>query len=133
GLLGRSGSSSRVEVLERSGDPAAQLALAVFVHRVAGAVAAMAAALRGLDALVFTGGVGERSAAVRSGICDRLGFLGVELDAAANDRAEPDTEIHTGRVTVVVLRAREDVVAAREARRVIARNMTQTSSRTAVS
>src|SRR5436305_1454468 len=60
GLLGLSGSSSRVEVLERSGDPPAQLALAVFVHRVAGAVAAMASALRGLDALVFTGGVGER-------------------------------------------------------------------------
>jgi acetate kinase len=133
GLLGLSGSSSRVEVLEHSQDPAAQLALAVFVHRVAGAVAAMAAALRGLDALVFTGGVGEGSAAVRSGICDRLGFLGVELDAEANDRAEPDTEIHAGRVTVVVLRAREDVVAAREARRVIAGNMTQTSSRTAVS
>ena len=134
GLLGLSGSSSRVEVLERSTDPAAQLALAVFVHRVAGAVAAMAAALRGLDALVFTGGVGERSAAVRGGICDRLGFLGVELDRPANERAEPDVEIQAaGGVRIVVLRAREDVVAARETRRVLTRNMTQTSSRTPVS
>ena len=133
GLLGLSGSSSRVEVLEQSTDPAAQLALAVFVHRVAGAVAAMAAALRGLDALVFTGGVGERSAAVRGGICDRLGFLGVELDERANERGAPDAEIGAGRVRVVVLRAREDVVAAREARLAIARNMTQISSRTPVS
>jgi acetate kinase len=133
GLLGLSGVSSRVEVLEQSGDPAAQLALAVFVHRVAAAVAAMAAAVRGLDALVFTGGVGERSAAVRGGICDRLGFVGVELDDSANERAEPDADIGAGRVRIVVLRAQEDVVAAREARRAMARNMTQTSSRTPVS
>ncbi|MFL5925930.1 MAG: acetate/propionate family kinase [Gaiellaceae bacterium] len=133
GLLGLSGSSGRVEVLERSADPAARLALAVFVHRVSCAVAAMAAALRGLDALVFTGGVGERSAPVRSGICDRLGFLGVELDERANEQAEPDAEIHAGRVRVVVVRAREDVVAAREARRALAAKMTQTSSSTAVS
>jgi acetate kinase len=93
----------------------------------------MAAALRGLDALVFTGGVGERSAAVRGGICDRLGFLGVELDRPANERAEPDVEIQAAGVRIVVLRAREDVVAARETRRVLARNMTQTSSRTPVS
>ena len=133
GLLGVSESSSRVEELERSTDPAAQLALAVFVHRVAGAVSAMAAALRGLDALVFTGGVGERSPGIRSGVCERLGFLGVELDAQANRQAEPDVDIHAGRVRVVVLHAREDVVAAREARAALARKMTQFSSRTAVS
>jgi acetate kinase len=133
GLLGVSESSSRVEELERSTDPAAQLALAVFVHRIAGAVAAMAAALRGLDALVFTGGVGERSPGIRNGVCERLGFVGVELDVQANRQAEPDVDIHAGRVRVVVLRAREDVVAAREARAALARKMTQFSSRTAVS
>ena len=131
GLLGLSGLSSRVEQLERADDPSARLALAVFVHRLAGAVAAMTAALGGLDALVFTGGVGEHSAGVRSAVCRRLAFLGVELDERANGDAEPDVEIQSGRVRVLVLRAREDVVAAREARRTL--QMTQTSSRAPVS
>src|SRR5205823_6164476 len=107
GLLGLSGSSARVEELERSIDPAAYLALAVFVHRVAAAIGAMAVSLGGLDAIVFTGGVGERSPSVRTGVADRLAFLGVELDAARNTAAEPDADIHAGTVRVVVVRARE--------------------------
>jgi acetate kinase len=117
GLLGLSGESARVEELERSGSPAAVLALAVFAHRVAAAVAAMAAALDGIDALVFTAGVGERSARVRRDVCARLGFLGVERDADSNETASPDADV--GRpgspVRVVVLEAREDLVAARAA------------------
>lgn len=97
------------------------LALAVYTYRIAGAVAAMAVALGGLDALVFTAGVGEGSASVRAQICDRLGFLGVELDAAANERAKPDAEIATAAsaVRVVVVHAREDAVAARAARELL--------------
>jgi acetate kinase len=97
------------------------LALAVYTYRIAGAVAAMAVALEGLDALVFTAGVGEGSAYVRAEICARLAFLDVELDPAANERAEPDAEIATAasRVRVVVLRAREDLVAARAARELL--------------
>src|SRR5947207_2430360 len=81
------------------------------------------------------GGAGGRSAAVRRGICARVGLLGVELDEQANGQAEVDAEIHAGRVRVVVVHAREDVVAAREARRVLTRtltaaNMTRVSSRT---
>ena len=97
------------------------LALAVYTHRIACAVAAMAVALGGLDALVFTAGVGEGSAYVRAEICARLAFLGVELDAAANERAEPDAEVAApaSRVRVVVLRAREDLVAARAARELL--------------
>jgi acetate kinase len=97
------------------------LALAVYTYRIAGAVAAMAVALGGLDALVFTAGVGEGSAYVRAEICARLAFLGVELDAAANERAEPDAEVAApaSRVRVVVLRAREDLVAARAARELL--------------
>jgi acetate kinase len=97
------------------------LALAVYTYRIAGAVAAMAVALGGLDALVFTAGVGEGSAYVRVEVCARLRFLGVELDAAANERAEPDAEVATAasRVRVVVLRAREDLVAARAARELL--------------
>ena len=97
------------------------LALAVYTYRIAGAVAAAAVALGGLDALVFTAGVGEGSAYVRAEICARLAFLGVELDAAANEHAEPDADIAaTGScVRVVVLRAREDLVAARAARELL--------------
>jgi acetate kinase len=97
------------------------LALAVYTYRIAGAVAAMAVALGGLDALVFTAGVGEGSASVRAEICARLGFLGIELDAAANERAEPDAEVATAAsaVRVVVVHAREDAVAARAARELL--------------
>jgi len=118
GLLGLSGVSGDVRELERSDDPAARLALEIFGYRVACAVGAMAVALDGLDALVFTAGIGENSARVRADVCGRLGFLGVDLDRERNDRAGPDADV--GRdgaaVRVVVVRAREDVVAARAAR-----------------
>jgi acetate kinase len=100
GLAGLSGISSRVEELERSEAPAAGLALAVFTYRVACAVGAMAVSLGGLDALAFTGGVGELSERVRHEVCERLRFL--------------------GDFRVEVVQAREDVVAARAARRLLA-------------
>jgi acetate kinase len=118
GLLGLSGISSRLEELQQSDEPAARLAIDVFAHRIASAVGALAVALGGLDAIVFTAGIGERSAPLRADVCSRLGFLGVQLDAGANEHAEPDAEIAAAgsAVRVVVLRAREDVVAARAAR-----------------
>jgi acetate kinase len=103
GLLGLSEASERVEELERSGDERARLALEVFAYRVAGAVGAMVTALSGLDALVFTAGIGENSTLVRRLVCQRLRPLGVELDGS-------------GPVRVVVLQAREDLIAARAAR-----------------
>ncbi len=117
GLLGLSG-STHVDELSRSAEPAAKLALAVFGHRVAAAIASMAAALGGIDALVFTAGIGEGSAAVRADVCGRLGFLGVELDQGANEGAVPDVDVSPpgAAVRVVVLHARQDVVAARAAR-----------------
>jgi acetate kinase len=120
GLLGLGG-SARVEELEASDDAAAQLALSVFTYRVAATVAAMTAALGGLDALVFTAGVGEGSALVRERVCARLGFLGVELDLRANRAAEPEAEVAAAdsRVRVWVVHAREDVIAARAARGVL--------------
>jgi acetate kinase len=118
GLAGLSGISSRVEELERSGEPGAELALAVYAYRIACAVGGLAVALEGLDALVFTAGVGENSAGVRAAVCGRLGFLGVELDQVANASARPDADIAApgSPVRVVLLRAREDLVAARAAR-----------------
>ena len=121
GLAGLSGLSGDVEELERSEEPGAKLALAVFAYRVATAVGALAVALDGLDALVFTAGIGEHSSRVRAAVCARLGFLGVELDEEANERAEPDATISPqgASPTVVVLRAGEDLVAARAARELL--------------
>jgi acetate kinase len=120
GLLALGG-SARVEELETSPEPAAHLALDVFAHQVAGAVARMAAALGGLDAIVFTAGIGEGSAPVRSNICARLGFLGVELDPELNTSTTPDADVAAADspVRVWVVHAREDVVAARAARTVL--------------
>ncbi len=128
GLLGLSGLSARVEELERSDDAGARLALAVFAHRIAGAVASAAVALDGIDALVFTAGVGEQSARVREDVSARLRFLGVQLDPEANASAGPDADVGTpeSKVRIVVLRAREDFVAARSARSLL--GLAQTAS-----
>jgi acetate kinase len=119
GLLGLAG-SARVEELEARDDAAARLALEVFCRRVAAAVAALATSLDGLDALVFTAGIGEGSAVVREGVCGRLALLGVQLDAQANSDAVADVDVAAAGtvVRVWVLHAREDVVAARAARSV---------------
>jgi acetate kinase len=124
GLAGLSGISSDVRELEASQRPEAKLALEVFTYRVAGAVASMAVALGGLDALVFTAGIGEHSAFVRRRVCGRLRHLGVELDSGANGGAEPDVDVQSpgSRVRIVVIRAREDIVAARAARGLLASN-----------
>jgi acetate kinase len=122
GLAGLSGISGDVRELERSDEPAARLALEVFAYRVATAVGAMAVALGGLDALVFTAGIGENSASVREAVCGRLDFLGVELDPEANATARADATISArdASVRVAVVEAREDLVAARAARRLLA-------------
>jgi acetate kinase len=100
-----------------SDDESAQLALSVYTYRIAGAVAAVTAALDGLDGLIFTGGVGEHSARVRADVCGRLGFLGVQLDPALNDGASPDADIAApGSARVLVIAAREELVVARAVR-----------------
>ena len=124
GLNGLAGSGDMAEIDERveEGDPDALLALGVFTHRVAAAVAAMTVAAEGLDALVFTAGIGEGSASTRARVCERLGFLGVELDSEANRAAQPDVPVSTpgSLVRVWVIQAREDLVAARAARDLLA-------------
>ena len=85
---------------------------------VAGAVAAMARRLGGLDVLVFTAGIGEHSPTVREQVCGRLAFLGVAIDAARNAAAAGDCDLTAAgsRVAVAVVHAREELVAARAAR-----------------
>ena len=123
GLAALSSTSGDMREVVRAGD-AGILAVGVYTYRVAAAAAAMAAALGGVDALVFTAGIGERSPDVRAAVCDRLAFLGVRLDQESNLRAEPDAAISTtdSDVAVWVVAAREEVVIARETRRLLARS-----------
>ncbi len=120
GLAGLAGSADMREILERdgAGEPTAQLALGVYVHRLRAGVAAMAAALDGLDALVFTGGVGEHAPEVRRRAAEGLGFLGVSLHGVRNGVADGDADIggEGGAVRCLVLTAREDVEIARQVR-----------------
>jgi acetate kinase len=125
GLLGLAGSADMREVLRRrdDGDGVAGLALEVYVHRLRGGIASMAAALGGLDALVFTGGVGERSAPIREEACAGLDFLGVALDPDANRAAgggDSDLTAHGATGRVLLIEAREDREIARQVRVVLA-------------
>jgi acetate kinase len=92
----------------------------VYAYRIAGAVAAMTAALGGLDALVFTAGVGENSARLRADVCNRLGFLGVQLDPELNEGASPDADLATpDSARILVIAAREELVVARAVRTIL--------------
>jgi acetate kinase len=117
GLKALGGTPDMRELLARD-DDSARLAIDVYLHRLVAATAAMAAALGGLDGLVFTGGVGERAPAIRAGAAERLAFLGVALDGAANRAAGGDADIGApgATVRVAVVAAREDVEMARQAR-----------------
>jgi acetate kinase len=124
GLRALAGTPDMREVLRRraTGDDDAALALSVYLHRLRAGIAAMAAALGGLDALVFTGGVGEHSPPVREEACRDLGFLGVGIDTDANMQADGDREVTAanGAVRVLVIAAREDLEIARQVRGLIA-------------
>jgi acetate kinase len=114
GVSGVSGDMREIEAAMRNGDGRARLAFDIFVHRLCAGIGAMAASAGGADAVVFTGGIGENSAAVRSAAAARLGWLGVAVDEALNV-AEGDRVIGRG---VVVVRADEEREIAREVVRV---------------
>jgi acetate kinase len=126
GLLGLAGSSDMREILQafEEGDGNAQLALAVYLERLRAGIAAMAAALEGVDALVFTGGVGERSTRIRAEAAAGLRFIGVGVDAARNTGPKGDREITLDRVPVrtFVIVAREDLEIARQVRPLLIRS-----------
>ena len=118
GLLAIAGTPdmAEVEAGAASGDPGCELAIGIFCHGLKAAIASMAASLGGIDALVFTGGIGEHSSVVRSRTLDGLGFLGAAIDVRANDSARPDTDISADGATVrtLVIEAREDLQIANE-------------------
>lgn len=124
GLLALAGTGDMRQILERiaAGDDGAELAFDVYIHRLRALVAAMAAAMNGLDALVFTGGVGENAPPVRAAAAAGLRFLGVEIGPTLNNSLGPDNDISApgARVPTLVIRAHEDIEVAREVRRVLA-------------
>jgi acetate kinase len=124
GLLGVSGVSGDMrEVLaaRARGESRADLAFRIFIHRLSFHIGAMLPSLGGLDALVFSGGIGENSPEVRAAACERLAFLGVEVDRARNSGLSSDGDIAAAgsRVRVLMIRAQEDWVIAQACRKML--------------
>ena len=124
GLLGVSGVSSdyrKVEAAAAAGDERARLALEIFAARLRSEIGALAVTLGGIDALVFTAGIGEHAASLRAAVCPNLACLGVKLDPALNASSKPDADIAAkdSAVRVFVIHTREELLIAREAARLM--------------
>src|SRR6266853_2857849 len=119
GVLGLSGISSDFRDLLASGDPRARFAIELFCNRVARHIASLAAALGGLDGLVFTAGVGENAAPVRSTICQACAWLGLELDEVANRGHKDRISTSKSRVAAFVIKTDENLMIARHARALV--------------
>ena len=113
GLLGVSGISNDMRVLLASSEPRARLAVDIFVHRIAREIGSLAAALGGLDALVFTGGMGEHSAVVRERVCREAAWLGLAIDDDANARGAQRISSSSSRIAAFVIPTDEERVIAR--------------------
>ncbi len=113
GLLGLSGVSHDIRALEASQEPRAEAAIAYFIHRIKMEIAALTAVIGGLDALVFTAGIGERSPRIRAGVVAGLGWMGLALDGTANARNDPVISASQSRVAVFVTPTDEEAMIAR--------------------
>jgi acetate kinase len=120
GLLGVSGISSDMRTLLASPRPQAAEAVGLFVYRIGRELGSLAAALGGLDALVFTGGIGEKAAAVRARVCKDAAWLGLDLDEAANDAGGPRISRPESRVSAWAVPTNEELLIARHTRRLLA-------------
>jgi acetate kinase len=116
GISGLSGDMREVTTAMHEGEPRARLAFDMFVHRLRSGIRSMIAALNGVDAIVFTGGIGENSAEVREAVSESFAFLGLGIDAGKNAAVQPDQDIATvvSKVRALVIRAQEDWAIARE-------------------
>lgn len=119
GLLGVSGVSSDVRALLESEEPGAKLALDLYGYRIGRELGSLAGALGGLDALVFTAGIGENAVSLRERVCRDAAWLGVELDAAANTKGGPCITTRRSRVTGWVIPTNEELMIARHTVRVL--------------
>jgi acetate kinase len=125
GLSGVAGGDVRdLEQAAAQGNERAAEALRVFVYQVRKTIGAFAAAMGGLDAVAFTGGIGENSAGLRAACCEGLEFLGIQLDAAANARGTGDRLVSSGPVAVIALATNEELVVARRAYRLLCATLT---------
>ncbi|HVS22879.1 MAG TPA: acetate/propionate family kinase [Gammaproteobacteria bacterium] len=125
GLLGISGVSNDMRELLASGEPAAKLAIDYFVYRAAKEIGAFAAVLGGVDGIVFTAGIGERSSEIRKRICAASAWLGVELDERANAKNGPRITTDRSRVSAWVIPTNEELMIARHTGRLL--GLTQTA------
>jgi len=116
GLLGLSGLSNDMRTLEASTTPEAAQAIDYFCARIRREIGSMAAALNGIDALVFSGGIGENSALVRARVCDDMGWLGIKLDPVANAGHARVISAAGGATQVLVVPTNEELVIARATR-----------------
>lgn len=121
GLLGVSGESSDMRALLASTSPAAAEAVDLFVYRIVRELGSLCAALGGLDALVFTGGIGENAAIIRARVCQGASFFGVDLDEDANGRGGPRITREESHVSAWVIPTNEELMIARHTRAVLAR------------
>jgi acetate kinase len=121
GLLGVSGISSDMRTLLESKTPRAQFAVELFVYRIGRELGSLAATLGGLDALVFTGGIGEHAALIRERVCRAATWLGIELDETANNAGQPRISTASSPVAVWTIPTNEELMIARHTRRLIRR------------
>jgi acetate kinase len=121
GLLGVSGISSDMRALEASDDPRAKAAIDLFVYRIGRELGSLAAALGGLDAIVFTAGIGENSRSLRERVCRDAAWLGVALDAEANGRNATCISTSGSRVSAHVIPTNEELMIARHTRELLAK------------
>jgi acetate kinase len=119
GLLGVSGISSDMRTLESSDAPEAKFAIDIFVYRIGRELGSLAAALGGLDAIVFTAGIGENSRSLRGRVCRDASWLGVELDPAANEANGPRISTTGSRVSAWAIPTNEELMIARHTRRLL--------------
>lgn len=119
GLVALAGTSDMRQLLERD-DPAARLAVEIFTYRVRKYVGAYLAVLEGAEAIVFTGGIGERSAEIRRRVCEPLGWAGMALDSERNQRGDQCISANSATLRAWIVQADEEGVIAREALRFIA-------------
>jgi acetate kinase len=119
GLKGMSGLSQDVRQIEAAGTQEAAQALAYFAYRVRREIAGLGAAMGGIDALVFTAGIGENAAGVRARICEGLGFLGITLDAPANAANAPEISAAGSPTRVLVRRTNEERMIAEHTQRIL--------------
>jgi acetate kinase len=113
GLVGISGISNDMRALLASSEPAARLAVDYFVYRAAKEIGALAAVLGGIDALVFTAGIGENSAEIRKRICDASAWLGIEVDDDANVKRGPRISTAASKVSAWTIPTNEELMIAR--------------------